>query len=947
MQDKIYRELWLFQRRRVPPIDIVDGSQLAISLELMDYTVPAGATAKAFARPWAAETTYEQTATVDGNTVTFTSPDGFFRPGGNSLQIEINGNKIPLSIDVNCGTRLSDGGDGSTPEAVRPLVERAEEAAQKAEDALAAVPGAVQTAAQPLVSQAQSAARAASASATAAAASAESVKASAEQIAANKEAIETITPDDTAIDGKPWTSKKIVDVLYPPIEETGNPVQCYPVTGYPLDVTASWEPVQEGSGDPSLENIRPIRGRDSVTITRQEDNQVITLTLPETVYGGKADAVSGEGEETWKLAALDGTKEWFTWGVNVNNATVTGFYCFDINDYNNEDANVICSHLPRPNDNDDVWGGKNEGVWLAISGSHRYLICSVKTKILDDASSNANAITSWKAYLAAQYAAGTPVQVCYKLAEPVPFTATGAQPLPALSGVNTVLTDADTLTVKARENRPQTWQEIEEIGGEVEELREDVENLETIVDKYSEQEISTQLFDREKCTIGLIDLNGKIYSGGNYDAYFYTDYIPVGNNVGRKIIISQNKSETDVGEYVQSEARYVVAFDPNGVPIDNLGGSNIGEYTVPDGVSKIRICINATKPIFWQAEYDLRSGVRQEYYSLSPEIKSFAIGKQKTYIRKYKTLPGTRVQNAGVNIPNKKNDVISFFGKFTQFIGLEIGIGYKMIYGSWVSIGLKTVELYSNSGTLVISKEHGLTISEFISVTIARKNNKNQALIVITTTSGTFSVQWDFQGSNGDVFVMPNYSMTECTLSYNMKDINADVFAFGDSYMTLGDSARYPKYILERGYTNMMMIGYGGISTKEMLPIFRRVLDIYKPKYVVWCLGMNDTSDETTWAPDWKNGIDEVLSACNHNNIVPILATIPCVPSIDHTKKNEYIKNSGWRYVDFAKAVGAETAGSSWYDGMLSGDNVHPTALGAQALASRFMVDVPEAFEGF
>lgn len=488
--------------------------------------------------------------------------------------------------------------------------------------------------------------------------------------------------------------------------------------------------------------------------------------------------------------------------------------------------------------------------------------------------------------------------------------------------------------------------EAERAKGVEGQLKEDVENLETIVDKYSEQEISTQLFDREKCTIGFMDLNGKIYNGESYDAYFYTDYIPVGNNVGRKIIISQNKSETDVGEYVQSEARCVVAFDSNGVPIDNLGGSYIGEYIVPDGVSKIRICINATKPIFWQAEYDLRSGVRQEYYSLSPEIKSFAIGKQKTYIRNYKTLLGSRVQNAGVNIPNKKNDVISFFGKFTQFIGLKIGIGYKMFYGTWVSIGLKTVELYSNSGTLVISKEHGLTISEFISVTIARKNNKNQALIVITTTSGTFSVQWDFQGSNGDVFVIPEYTMTECTLSYNIKDINADVFAFGDSYMTLGDSARYPKYILERGYTNMMMIGYGGISTKEMLPIFRRVLDIYKPKYVVWCLGMNDASDETTWPPDWKNGIDEVLSACNHNNIVPILATIPCVPSIDHTKKNEYIKNSGWRYIDFAKAVGAEAAGSSWYDGMLSGDNVHPTALGAQALASRFMVDVPEAFEG-
>ena len=51
---------------------------------------------------------------------------------------------------------------------------------------------------------------------------------------------------------------------------------------------------------------------------------------------------------------------------------------------------------------------------------------------------------------AAQYAAGTPVQIAYKLAEPVPFTATGAQPLSALAGANTVLTDADSATVTGR-----------------------------------------------------------------------------------------------------------------------------------------------------------------------------------------------------------------------------------------------------------------------------------------------------------------------------------------------------------------------------------------------------------------------------------------------------------------------------------------------------------------
>ena len=53
-----------------------------------------------------------------------------------------------------------------------------------------------------------------------------------------------------------------------PIEATGNPVQVYPVEGYPLGVKVRWEPTQEGSGDPSPENIRPITGRDAVQVTR-------------------------------------------------------------------------------------------------------------------------------------------------------------------------------------------------------------------------------------------------------------------------------------------------------------------------------------------------------------------------------------------------------------------------------------------------------------------------------------------------------------------------------------------------------------------------------------------------------------------------------------------------------------------------------------------------------
>ena len=59
-------------------------------------------------------------------------------------------------------------------------------------------------------------------------------------------------------------------------------------------------------------------------------------------------------------------------------------------------------------------------------------------------------ISAWKSYLAGQRAAGTPVQIAYKLATPESFSATGNASMPAISGINTVLTDADSVKVTGR-----------------------------------------------------------------------------------------------------------------------------------------------------------------------------------------------------------------------------------------------------------------------------------------------------------------------------------------------------------------------------------------------------------------------------------------------------------------------------------------------------------------
>lgn len=362
--------------------------------------------------------------------------------------------------------------------------------------------------------------------------------------------------DDTAVsEDAPWSSKHIIDMLCPPLEESGNPVVCYPVAGYPLGVKAKWEPVQEGSGDPSPDNIRPITGRNAVSVARSGKNQVnipdftlsvdtnnrtklvnvnipagtytlslihtkntsgfivqihtkndklifstfpntftlendakymyfyikneegnldnisniqlelgstatpyepytgstTSISLSETVYGGEVDAVTGEGQETWKSVSLDGTENWRTWGVNKNNTNVTGFFTYDINDYSNDASDInkiLCSTMS--NEEKDILGGKNMGVGLAGSLSSKYLIYCVTTNTLPDTTDDKKAIASFKTFLANLYAAGTPVQVAYKLATQTPFTATGAQPLPALAGANTVLTDADSATVTGR-----------------------------------------------------------------------------------------------------------------------------------------------------------------------------------------------------------------------------------------------------------------------------------------------------------------------------------------------------------------------------------------------------------------------------------------------------------------------------------------------------------------
>lgn len=462
--------------------------------------------------------------------------------------------------------------------------EAAQTAAKSAQDAQAAAEKArdeaktAQEGAEAARDTAAKSAEAAAKSEANAKQSADTLAESVENVVANTAAVAELKEkkaeiDDAAVGANAWSSKHIIDMLCPPLEESGNPVVCYPVAGYPLGVKAKWEPVQEGSGTPSPENIRPIKRRDSVTVERcggnvieflsTEDSsldikiavdaeknitlngtlagkgnitigtcrlhwvagktytmyvkkvggsaslgsgegisfayalfttdynhyfrgdinstnldeytargialeetelvfmlqcwrndtvfnnyklqievvegttapttytpyigQTNTLTLPETVYGGEVDAVSGDGQEVWgtetisRITSINELTSVVRCSTTLLQMSVTAKTGSAISNWLGEDVSYAI-------DKESFYTNQTQ-IYIKIS----------KTRLSSFDFAGVNA-----------YLSEHPLTVCYKLAKPVPFTATGAQPIPAIAGVNTVLTDADSATVTGR-----------------------------------------------------------------------------------------------------------------------------------------------------------------------------------------------------------------------------------------------------------------------------------------------------------------------------------------------------------------------------------------------------------------------------------------------------------------------------------------------------------------
>ena len=194
-----------------------------------------------------------------------------------------------------------------------------------------------------------------------------------------------------------------------------------------------------------LKNFALVPGSTPPTVYTPYKGDTLDLQLPGTVYGGSVDAVTGDGTKTWAIANLtDKPLQYVNTHANSANAYVSAFWMWeDISGKNNQRS--AKTNIFSVVDWNGVSPFKKPTIWAANTS---FGIALPKADFgLTDESTDAEILAAATKYI---QSLPVPLMIAYELATPTHIMATGAQPIPALAGCNTVLTDADSVTVTGR-----------------------------------------------------------------------------------------------------------------------------------------------------------------------------------------------------------------------------------------------------------------------------------------------------------------------------------------------------------------------------------------------------------------------------------------------------------------------------------------------------------------
>lgn len=227
-------------------------------------------------------------------------------------------------------------------------------------------------------------------------------------------------------------------------------VACYPVPESDLEpvVEFAFAETAPAEGEKTPSNPSAIAGVSSVTVTRCETEGVgstdYVVSLGGTRYGGSINLSTGVMTVTWAGFILDGTEN--TLYYFGPSAGAKGRMAYSLTEAglplpSGNATDSVCSHS-------SVFNASNDGVWGEYYvRNNGYFLMHDKNNVIG---SN---VSSYKSWLAGQYAAGTPVTVAYLVATPVniQLTPTQVKALPSLDKyvprINTIYSDQQSVQV--------------------------------------------------------------------------------------------------------------------------------------------------------------------------------------------------------------------------------------------------------------------------------------------------------------------------------------------------------------------------------------------------------------------------------------------------------------------------------------------------------------------
>lgn len=445
---------------------------------------------------------------------------------------------------------------------------------------------------------------------------------------------------------------------------------------------------------------------------------------------------------------------------------------------------------------------------------------------------------------------------------------------------------------------------------------------------------SKNLFNPAEATLGFYvgSLDGNLAGNASYNA---SGFIPV--------TAGQN--------YTMSYKHQIAWYNASKVYISGSSSTDgVKTQLAPTGAFYLRCTIHTTSYGTFQVEL---GSTQTSYIAYGFIFKKKYIDKyfNEINLAKYDSILGNDgkiVSQANLALDSiievtdfpfhlKKGISMSIYADITTFGTISYGKGYGKYRGEYFTIDATNIYQYSDS-ILVLTKTHGLTINTFIKSSFS-VDDSGVANFILQSKTGYFKTTFQMLFEmNFEPFIRTGaQGITNVKLTCTSKEFRQPVWAFGDSYFGVG-SGRWPGTMKTFGYFNFLINGLAGQSSGGAYADLQRCLNYGTPRYIVWCLGMNDAN------ADFISNLDSLKALCTAKSIKLILSTTPTVPTRDKEVIKSTVLASGYRYIDFYKAMGANASGI-WYTDYLNADGVHPNQIGADALALQVLVDFPELMQ--